>query len=404
MPFATISDLEIVSCELRMPRIGPWYADISLASGPDLTGEQTIKIGTTDFVGTVYRGGPFADQSALRVIGGSAALGSTIVDPKFYKGASVRQILTDLLTAANQTLSPTVESALLDQILPTWARARGKVGDALAELLKVVAPDLASRVFDDGSLWFGRESWPEVEGDHVLIQETPDLLKAEIAPEEPFLRPGTTFLDRRVSVVVHKLSSESLRTDVYFEQTEQDRFRAAINAVVDARLTSLPYRSVYPGTVVKQDAAGNLEIRLDSPDVPNPTSVAIRTGVPGATYLVPPSTRVDVAFEEAHPGKMSAVYWGDGEPTELRFPATNRIELGNSPTLGVVRRDDTGVGGTLLLTTSISPPGVTIAYGAPGAIPAPFALLSGAITVVPSPVAIPIATLNNRASTKVFAE
>lgn len=387
-----------------MPRIGPWYADIVLAGGPELIGAQTVVIGGVPFVGTVYRGGAFADQTSLRLVGGSGVLGSTFVDSKFYKGASVRQILTDLVTAAGQSLSSAVDPALLDQILPTWSRARGKVGDALTELLKVVAPDLASRIFDDGSLWFGREAWPSTDGDFVLLHEEPDLFKAEIAPEVPFLRPGTTFLDRHVSLVVHRLSSTSLRTEVYFEQTEQDRFRAAINAVIDAKLTSLPYRTTYPGRVIKQDLAGKLEVRLDSDRVPSPTSVPIRTGVPGATYLVQPGTTVEVAYEEAHPGKVVAVAWGNGEPFELRFPATSRIELGENPTRGVVRENDPGDGGTLLLTTSVSPPGVTIAYAAPGAAPTPVGLLSGAITVVPSPLTIPFVTLNDRASSKVFAE
>ncbi len=97
------------------------------------------------------------------------------------------------------------------------------------------------------------------------------------APERLELRPGVTWLKRRVSHVTHRLTPKTLRTEVLFERNDETRARGrgALEALIDRRVAHTLFHGLYAATSVAL-IAGKLEVKLDDPRLPEITEIEIR--------------------------------------------------------------------------------------------------------------------------------
>ena len=114
-----------------------WFAEVVLATSEDEeppTGPVELSLLGTTWQGFAVRSGAPYQQARLRIIGGRGGL-TTRINPRDYRVASYRQILTELLEDAGEELN--VENSVgLDDMLAGWSRFRQA---AVVELEQLVA-------------------------------------------------------------------------------------------------------------------------------------------------------------------------------------------------------------------------------------------------------------------------
>lgn len=134
-----------------------------------------------------------------------------------------------------------------------------------------------------------------------------------------------------------------------------DALRSAVEALILQVMGPIDTWACYLGTVVKQ--TGNLlDVKLDDPRYgPGLSKIPYRTGIPGASAVVPAGTRVAVGFEQGRRDLPCIKAWVDGTPISVTIEtsdavtikATNqatidaaKIELGAGALKGVARFGD----------------------------------------------------------------
>lgn len=219
MAFMTLNGGPVDRGVLTLPRSGVWVADlvVELASPPG--GSALISLGGDSsmlFAGTVIRAGVSRGAVIVRVLGGGAGL-RTVLPARGYRGVTLQLPLTELLTAAGETLSAFSDPAVLGVLLPSWSRFATSAGVALQALLDTV-PLAGWRVASDGTVWVGIERWPPTLLDkYVLIKDDPQHARQEIASDLPRIYPGETLLGRRVSSVEHRIEPHGPRATIFYE-------------------------------------------------------------------------------------------------------------------------------------------------------------------------------------------
>lgn len=331
-----LAGVPVLSARITRPRLGLWSAQLQVDSGELPTGLADLTDGAGDllFRGTATRGASSNERLSIRLVGGAGGLGRSL-EPRFYRAAPARIVLTDLCRETGETLVDPLDAAtrvVLDAALRAWTRERGEASRSLRQLVEAVG--LLWRVRSDGKLWVGAETWPVVTIEHELLHDEPAHGRVTIATDTlPLaLEPGTVFLDQRVSLVEHTVSDRSCRTTVHFEREGAllDRFRSAFEHAVRAALSRVDYLAMYPAKVVVQDAGGLLEVMPDDQRIPPLTGVPLRLSVPGSVR-VSAGARVLVGFDSGRPDHPYASLW---ESATLE-----RADLG-AATLGVARETD----------------------------------------------------------------
>lgn len=214
---ARAAGLPVLRAWLHVPRIGVWHAELELEGEEENVPEGAIEIEIENATwhGTVRRAGANAGRVEVLVVGGAGGLEGEL-EPRYYADAPARIPLGDVLREAGETLSGDVSGDVTSPTLARWTRQRGRAGAALAELAAALGVE-AWRVLVDGTVWLGAETWDEVEIEHAVIELDPAHDRIAIAVDAPTLLPGTTFLDRHVSHVLHVLVPAGIRSEVWFE-------------------------------------------------------------------------------------------------------------------------------------------------------------------------------------------
>ena len=228
MALLNCAGAEVLTAEIRMPRVGVATADLVVNSETDLAGALTISTedGAFSLKGTASRHGQFVKRQSLRWTAGADGLGK-VIPPKQFLGYTLRTVLTNTLGACGETLSPASDSALLSSFLTSWTRLARPAKTALIELLEAKGAS-AWRVLPDGSVWVAKsEPWPAAPAKPFQVL---DWNRSEgwalLGVEQPFMLPGTTIpMDdgsgnitiQRLSYVVHYVEPKSVRTKVWFE-------------------------------------------------------------------------------------------------------------------------------------------------------------------------------------------
>lgn len=310
---ATLGSARIILATVSMPRVGVWHADLELASETAISGRVTFTIEGVAFTGTVLRGGLDGGRVKAKIVGGAGMLSKELA-AKFYVAPNVRQVLQDILNETGEALSSTADAAILNASLPKWERTKGPASRALVALLD--ASGATWRILRDGTLWIGKDTFPEANVEHNLLDEDWINGVTDIAPTAPDLLPGVTFRDRQISYVIHRLESSKLRTEAYVKQPGN-----VLEQFLGEVLKKIDYSRLYPAKVAKQNVDDRtLQLVPDDAKVKGAglDRVPIRHGYPGADIEIEPGARVRLGFENGDPAKPYAIGWEPGA-AGLRF-------------------------------------------------------------------------------------
>jgi hypothetical protein len=349
---AEINNVPVIRGTVRLQRVGLWIADLSLDQGAAIEGAVTLSLGdgALELVGTAARSGVFMESAVLRVIGGAGGLTRTVA-PKFYRAISVKQILTDILSAGGERLAASSNAAVLARQLD-YCQIEAAVGDALAMLCDRLG--VLWRALPDGSIWVGLEGWGEVQAPGESIAQDPHASSETWGVEAPTLLPGTVIAGRKVSAVEHQFSDGEVRTVVFYDRDDagpasEDRQTRALRAIVERVAAPYDFFSEVRAKVVKQNSDGTLELVPQSPRLPGLTRVPIRNGLPGVQVKVVAGAFVLVRFEDGDPGRPAAGLFDPGSLQELTITAGAagliRVIAGAGGTVSL----DVGAGGAIKL-------------------------------------------------------
>lgn len=316
---STANGRPLLSATITMPRVGAWHADVEVDGNTALEGPVRLIVSGQEFRGTAVRSGALAGRVRARIVGGGGGLSRELPARNYTSGPTVRAIVEDML-GDTEKLSPQSDPAVLSTVLPKWQRLAGLASHALVALADRV--EATWRVLADGTVWIGRETWPEVNPQHDLIDEDWVGGIITIAPRAPTLFPGVTFRGHRIEQVVHLFGSK-LRTEAHLTsaQSSLDRFLQPIRRAID-------YSRKWPAKVAKVNGDGTLQVVPDDDRVKGAglDRVAIWTGFPGKVKPKP-GTRCLVGFEGGDPSRPYAEGW-NGEAIEEMSLAGGTLPVG----------------------------------------------------------------------------
>lgn len=256
-----LNGLPSYDTQVRRPRVGLWTADLRVDTldGIAVGSVVTVTVGSRSLRGHLLRGETFAGAFQARVVGG---LGGMARNPqaRFYNGVTVGLVLTDIFRDVGEDLSASSDLSVLNTSMGSWATTSDRTaGDMVARLLAAASPGAAWRAMDDGTIWVGRETWPDsgVSDDtFVVVERRGEDASLRASVLEPELEPGTTYKGRRVSLVQHDVPHQGdLETRAWFEDdvvSQVGRARAAFEAMVQATPERFSYLGRWSARVVAQ--------------------------------------------------------------------------------------------------------------------------------------------------------
>lgn len=382
MSHTTLNDAPVVVGRLTLPRQGVWHADLMVDAPEAPKGAVTLRVGQKlTLQGTVLHANVFAGRVRCRIVGGAGRL-ATEVAPKFYAGCPRRLPLTDLCEATGERIAAGTDKAFLDDVLtPSWTRVRGPAASALARLTE----GWSWRILPDGSLWVGQERWPEATGmaDLVVLEDDEQRGRLVLATEAPELLPGQTLLGRRVSDIEITIEPEQLRVEATLDRGGLlDRLKGQLLLIVrEEILRHTDPRAWYPGSVVRTEAGGRLEVKLDGDRMPTVTGVLPRPGLAGREQKLVDGARVLLFYEGGDMKRPCALAFDAAALDEERVTAKEKITL-NAPQVVLDEtdgRDNARKGDMVAVTTggrviialtapipvATTPAGMSIAPGTP---------------------------------------
>lgn len=332
MSTATINGLAILSGTVTLRLVGAWDAEL-VVSGTDtatLQGPVELSIGGVVFVGYAQRAGADSgNRVTVRVVGGAGGL-DAVVEPQGYVQATRGEVLSGLLLAGRERLSPLSDAAVTGAFLASWSRRAGTVKEALRAVVDHAG--VHWRILPDGSVWVGSEVWAPLEVDHTLTSEAPSNDRLTVAVESAALQPGVTFLGHQVAGVTYKLSGRGLRAEVSFAG-ERDDLGAQLSAMVRRETAGRDLERTFGARVLSQNADGTLELRPSDASMPGLSRVPVRLGIPGVTgYQVTPQVECSYEYENGDPTKPFVSSFGQGQAITLTVGATS-IEMGGNQSL-----------------------------------------------------------------------
>jgi hypothetical protein len=385
----SVNGLRLLSCKIRMPRVGAWHlnfeADVTddgaleaLAAGDDGKVRITLEHEGVSFVGTLVRGDQKRAVYQGRAVAGKGGLSTTLPARSYTSalGVKVQQVVSDILREAGEALSDTVEDSVLERRVSRWTRTQGVASHALLKVADAVG--MTWRVLRDGTIWIGAATYPEAEVEHMTLDE--DWSDGAIlvatndqgGPGPLLLEPGTTFHGQKLELVEHALSGSGFRTTARNTTlgTALDKFLEGIRRDVD-------YSRGYAAKVTAQNADGTLQIKPDDPKVAGGglDNVPIRLGVPG-TVRVPNGSRCTFQFESGDPSKPYVCAFGAGDLTELRLGAGTELAARADRTDARIAAVESKVNSMVTAINSHVHTGVTTGAGSSGPPAAPQTTMS----------------------------
>lgn len=204
----------VLALSLSLPRIGNWSADVQVDDEVELSGAAVLEDNGLVWKGTVVRSAVGGTRTHARIIGGAGKL-TTELAPKSYVGTTARAIVSDIISAAGETLDPTSGGAPFNVVPTYWTCTGFSAGTELARICASIGADW--RMLPSGTVWVGVESYPTLKFDHEEIEPDPINRSYTIGSERIELRPGVTFDGRRVSRVEHIVRGDLARTIYWTE-------------------------------------------------------------------------------------------------------------------------------------------------------------------------------------------
>lgn len=210
-----VNGFPVVRGHIAMPLIGAWHADLVVATQDITPFAQGVLVDFNDgellFGGTVRRADIVADAYVLRMVGGYDGLQSEI-GPKSYQTATLRTVLSDILSETAESLAPDSSIDVLNTTFNKWIRMTGPAHQALQNLIEYGPEAALWRIKPDGDLWVGVDHWPESEAEWVLVSSDPNVGRITVAANIPAIFPGQTVNERKVEYALHSLSPDGFRS------------------------------------------------------------------------------------------------------------------------------------------------------------------------------------------------
>ena len=224
----TLNGSPVVSAQIRLPRVGPWSADLTIDTDIDPPVQSVISTddGSWQLTGTCKREGIFLDNVRVRMWGGAGRLNDKLA-PKSHNGFSVKSVLSDLLSSCGETLSSATDPAILTKWVTQWARMGGTGKSAIQALMLYAGAD-AWRILPDGTFWATTsEPWPSVAAtDFEVSSRSYAENWITLQSERPFLLPGQSIQmpdsvdgdSVRASNLVVLVASNTCETRIWVEE------------------------------------------------------------------------------------------------------------------------------------------------------------------------------------------
>ncbi len=308
----------VTSAEIRMPRVGAFHFDGETDDEETLSGPITLIEEGITFVGTVIRSKPFGGRTRFRAVGGKGGLSKVLPARAYATGViKISLVLADILRECGETLSQTSDQEILGTQLPKWHREAGAASHALVQLLDDVGASW--RVLRDGTIWVGKDSYPELSVTHTLIDEDWCTGVTTIAPDAPDLTPGTTFLGQKIDLVVHRVD-QTLRTEAHLISPG-----ATLNRILGHIRRKIDYSRLYRARVSLQNSDGSLQLVPDDEKVKGGglDKVPLRHGLPGLKVLLKPGARVMLGWDGGDPSDPFAALCDESTPfVSIAFEGT----------------------------------------------------------------------------------
>lgn len=354
--------VSVISAELRMPRVGAWFCDLDVDAEAAQAGKIRFQLDTFEFTGTVLpeHSGMDGARAKCRVVAGNGHLGLTVSHSySSPSGVTVGTIVRDILKDCGEDLSELADQDVLNRTLPRWHIAGVAASEALTQLATKV--DASWRVLRDGTVWFGVETWPEVELDAIETHEAWSDGVVVLAPETPDMLPGTVYQGQKIEHVTHRYGV-TLRTEV-----RTNSAAVALKKALGAKQQEIDFSREYPCKVVTQNPDGTLQLLPDD-DVMRSQGldhVPIRYGIPGIKATISSGARCHLAFAAGDPSRPFVCSWEyDPEKVVLNSifdGAQSLSRVGDLTTAG-----GPGLVCTLMPLTLVgAPPNNAIAAGMP---------------------------------------
>lgn len=296
-----------IQAELRHPRMGAWRCDLDLDIETRPAGKIRFELDDLEFVGTVIESltGTDGQRGKCQVVAGNGNLSQQVQAHSYSatSGVKVGTVVADILRECGEDLSDLSDQEALDKKLPRWHVSAGTAQQALTRLAE--ATDCAWRVMRDGTVWFGEESWPEVEPAGTLTSEEWSQGHIELASETPNMVPGTVYQGQKIEQVTHRYGT-ALRTEIRTASAG-----SAFTNLFKSRQHEIDYSREYPCRVVAQNPDGTLQLLPDD-DVMKARgldNVPIRYGIPGISAKVAPGARCHLSFAAGDPSRPFVGSW-----------------------------------------------------------------------------------------------
>jgi hypothetical protein len=297
-----------ITAELRMSRIGEWHCDLALDQETTETGKVTFQLDELDFTGTVdpEKTGMDGSRARCKVMAGNGRIRNKI-DAHSYTGSTgvkVGTVVKDILKDCGEDLSDLSDGPTLDKKLSRWHVPAGTTAaNALTKLAE--ACDGAWRMLRDGTVWFGSETWPEVEPAGTLTDENWSDGCLTLASETPNMVPGTVYQGQKIEHVTHRYG-DKLRTEIRTTSPA-----AALSKALRGKQQEIDFSREYPCKVVTQNPDGTLQLLPDDEIMraSGLDKVPIIYGTPGQKALVANGARCHLKFAAGDPSRPFVSGW-----------------------------------------------------------------------------------------------
>lgn len=313
--------------ELRVPKSGPWTAEVKLAEGVTLTGSVALAIGGRELRGTVRRGRDYQGDATHRIVGGADGWRKSVAPQGYYaaEGVRLRAVLGDAAAAVGETVVVSDRS-----VGGHFVRQAGPASRVLGQVL---APTEAWWIDDAGVTQVGARPAGLVASSYEVLDEDDAAGLVLVASETPLdLDPGRSVVvggaERVILLAHHVLDKSRVRSSLWTVDVA-----TGLRDTVRGLFPRLDYLGHYAYRVVSQDGP-RLELEPVRPELGMPAlkGVSARPGIGGARTTFVSGTEVVVAFVDGDPSRpFVAFVAGELEPGAV----PEEVELGASDLVAI---------------------------------------------------------------------
>lgn len=326
MSYLTLNEQPLLSATITLSRRGAWTADIETPNAPTVAAGDhvTLVLGSQSFVGTVHRSVAFEGRGPdVRIVGGRGGLSTLLTPAQFYR-PTVRNVLDAALAAVGETLASSSDLTAIAKPLDFWERTSRTLGQELDAIANVTG--LEWRMLPDGSVWMGTSLWAQSAlTSYEVMDHVADAGKMVIAADDPVVFPGETLEGLRVSTVVHRVTEDETRTEIYQDGTV-DRSLGLLDSLI-RRSQPTDLHAFYPYQVISQNADGTFELKAIDARMPSLSHVRYASATPGTQYTIGSGACL-VGFEGGAETAPYVAAWRLGTPDTVAQPVNSMLHLG----------------------------------------------------------------------------